>query len=106
MEAASEGAARKVSCSVSELITLTRRARLFIGGDTGPMHMAAAMKIPVVAIFGPTNPARNGPFGTKSIVLRSTSSITDHTRHPEPEQGLLEISAAEVIAAGRMLLRS
>jgi len=71
VEAASEGAARSVSCSISELIALTRRARLFIGGDTGPMHLAAALKIPVVAIFGPTDPARNGPFGTRSIVLRS-----------------------------------
>ena len=103
VESASEGAARKVSCSVAELITLTRRARLFIGGDTGPMHMAAALRIPVVAIFGPTNPERNGPFATRSIVLRSASSKTDHTRYPEPEQGLLEITAAEVIAAARKL---
>ena len=105
VEAASEGAARKISCSISELIALTRRARLLIGGDTGPMHLAAALKIPVVAIFGPTNPARNGPFGTQSIVLRSASSLTDHTRHREPEQGLLEITAGEVIAAARKLLQ-
>jgi heptosyltransferase-1 len=105
VEAAGEGAARKISCSVSELIALTRRARLFIGGDTGPMHMAAALKIPVVAIFGPTNPARNGPFGTRSIVLRSASSMTDHTRRREPEQGLLEITAGEVVAATRKLLQ-
>lgn len=104
VEAASEGAARKISCSISELIALSRRARLLIGGDTGPMHLAAALKIPVVAIFGPTNPARNGPFGTRSIVLRSASSMTDHTRHREPEQGLLEITAGEVIAAARKLL--
>src|SRR5258707_9607101 len=97
VESSSEGAARKISCSVSELIALTRRARLFIGGDTGPMHLAAALKIPVVAIFAPTNPARNGPFGTRSIVLRSASSMTDHTRHREPEQGLLEITAYEVV---------
>jgi heptosyltransferase-1 len=106
VEAAGEGAAQKISCSVSELIALTRRARLFIGGDTGPMHMAAALRIPVVAIFGPTNPARNGPFGTRSIVLRSASSMTDHTRHREPEQGLLEITAGEVVAATRKLLQS
>ena len=105
VEAASEGAARKISCSVSELIALTRRARLLIGGDTGPMHLAAALKIPVVAIFGPTNPARNGPFGTQSIVLRSASSMTDHTRRPEPEQGLLEITVGEVVAAARKLLQ-
>jgi heptosyltransferase I len=104
VEAASEGAARKISCSISELIALTRRARLLIGGDTGPMHLAAALRIPVVAIFGPTNPARNGPFRTRSIVLRSASSMTDHTRHREPEQGLLEITAGQVIAAARKLL--
>ena len=106
VEAAGEGAARKVSCSVSELIALTRRARLFIGGDTGPMHLAAALRIPVVAIFGPTDPARNGPFGTRSIVLRSASSMTDHTRRREPEQGLLEIAVGDVVAATRKLLQS
>jgi heptosyltransferase-1 len=105
VETASEGAARKTSCSISELIALTRRARLFIGGDTGPMHLAAALKIPVVAIFGPTNPARNGPLGTRSIVLRSAMSQTDHTRHREPEQGLLEITVEEVVSAARKLLR-
>lgn len=105
VEAASDGAARKITCSVSELIALTRRARLFIGGDTGPMHMAAALKIPVVTMFGPTNPARNGPFGTRSAILRSANSTTDHTRYSEPEQGLLEISARAVIAAARKILR-
>lgn len=104
-ETSSEGAARRITCSVSELITLTRHARLFIGGDTGPMHLAAALKVPVVAIFGPTNPARNGPFGTRSIVLRNPSSITDHSRHRKPEQGLLEITAGEVAAAARQLLQ-
>ncbi len=105
VEAAGEGAARKISCSVSELIALTRRARLLIGGDTGPMHLAAALKIPVVAIFGPTNPARSGPFGTRSIVLRSASSMTDHSRHSEPEHGLLEITVGEAVAATRKLLQ-
>jgi heptosyltransferase-1 len=98
--------ARKISCSVSELIALTRRARLFIGGDTGPMHLAAALKIPVVAIFGPTNPARNGPFGTQSIVLRSASSKTDHARRRDPDKGLLEITTAEVVAATQKLLQN
>ena len=105
MVTASQGTARKISCSVSELIALTRRARLLIGGDTGPMHLAAAMKIPVVAILGPRNPARNGPYGTQSVVLRSASSMTDHSRHGEPEQGLLEITVGDVIAASRKLLR-
>ncbi len=68
------------------------------------MHLAAALKIPIVAIFGPTNPARNGPYGTQSIVLRNASSMTDHSRHREPEQGLLEITPEEVVTAARKLL--
>jgi lipopolysaccharide heptosyltransferase I len=106
VETTSEGAAQKISCSISELIALTRRARLFVGGDTGPMHLAASLKIPVVAIFGPTNPVRNGPLGTRALVLRNVSSETDHTRRREPEQGLLEITVEEVVAAARTLLRN
>jgi len=105
VEAESQGTARKISCSITDLIALTRRASLMIGGDTGPTHLAAALKVPVVAIYGPTNPARNGPFGTRSIVLRSATSLTNHARLPDPEQGLLEITPSEVVAAARKLLR-
>ncbi|HVO82330.1 MAG TPA: lipopolysaccharide heptosyltransferase I [Terriglobales bacterium] len=106
VEAAGAGAAKGISRSLTQLIALTRRARLFIGGDTGPMHLAAALRIPVVAIFGPTNPARNGPFGTRSLVLRNPASPTTHTRHPQPDEGLLEIAPEHVVAAARQLLRS
>jgi heptosyltransferase-1 len=106
VESASGGTAQGIACSLTELIALTRRARLFIGGDTGPMHLAAALGIPVVAIFGPTNPARNGPFGTRNVVLRSPSSPTSHTRRSQPDPGMLEISSDEVVAAARTLLRN
>jgi heptosyltransferase I len=101
---ASGGTARVVSWPIPELVALTRRARLFMGGDTGPMHLAAALGIPVVAIFGPTSPARNGPFGTRSIVLRSPSSATSHTHYSAPDPGLLEIEVDDVVAAARKLL--
>jgi heptosyltransferase-1 len=106
VESASKGMAKGVASSLTELIALTRRAHLFIGGDTGPMHLAAALGVPVVAIFGPTNPARNGPFGTRSIVLRSPISPTTHSRRAQPDPGMLEISVDEVVAAARKLLRS
>lgn len=102
--AASSGSARVVSWPIPELVALTRRARLFIGGDTGPMHLAAAVGIPVVAIFGPTNPARNGPFGTRSIVLRSPWSATSHARRSAPDPGLVNIEVDDVVAAARKLL--
>ena len=103
-EQASAGAAVPISTSISELIALTRRARIFIGGDTGPLHLAAALQIPVIAIFGPTDPARNGPFGTRSIVLRSPQSVTSHARIAEPEAGILRISSDDVATAALQLL--
>lgn len=106
VESSSGGAAKRIGCSLAQLIALTRRARVFIGGDTGPLHLAAALGIPVVAIFGPTNPARNGPYGDRKIVLRSATSQTSHARHAQPERGLLEITPSQVVAAARRLLRT
>lgn len=105
VEVASHGAAQSISCTLTQLIAFTRRTKLFIGGDTGPLHLAAALKVPVVGIYGPTNPARNGPFGTRSVVLRSESSITSHKRHQATEEGLMEITSEQVVAAAWELLR-
>lgn len=96
---ASGGAAQVVLCSIGELTSLLRRANLFIGGDTGPLHLAAALQRPCVGIYGPTDPARNGPFGTPSRVLRHPQSTRDHSRRQETEAGMMTISAADVIAA-------
>jgi lipopolysaccharide heptosyltransferase I len=104
VEAASGGSAKALQCSISELIALTRRAKLFIGGDTGPLHLAAALRVPVVAIFGPTDPARNGPYGTQSVVMRNPASPTTHARKPEPDEAMLEISVDAVVEAARSLL--
>jgi len=104
VEASSEGSARSVQCSLGELIALTRRASLFIGGDTGPLHLASALKVPVIALFGPTDPARNGPFGERNIVLRKPESVTSHTRRAQPDPGLVRITTQEVLAASRNLL--
>lgn len=103
--AASGGAAEALSCSVSELIALTRRTQLFLGGDTGPMHLAAALGVPVVTIFGPTDPARNGPFGKRNVVLRSAASQTSYAHRSAVDPGLLAITTEEVVAAARRLLR-
>ena len=104
VQKASGDIAQLSSCSLSELIALTRRAKLFIGGDTGPLHLAAALRVPIVAIFGPTDPARNGPYGTNSIVLRDPTSRNSlsHTNALDP--GLLKITTADVISASRKLL--
>jgi heptosyltransferase-1 len=101
---ASNGTAIPVQCTIAQLIALIRRARIFAGGDTGPLHLAAALGIPVVAIFGPTDPARTGPFGTRAVVFRHPESKTTFSHHRQPDEGLLKITADEVIGAARHLL--
>jgi heptosyltransferase-1 len=101
----SDELARTVPCSVSQLIALTRRASLFVGGDTGPMHLAAALGVPVVALFGPTHPERNGPYATRSVVLRSPDSTDNSSHHDAPDAALHSITPGEVIAAMDLLLK-
>jgi heptosyltransferase I len=104
VNAASNGIVRATQASVTGLIALTRAAKLFIGGDTGPLHLAAALEVPVVAIFGPTDPERNGPYGTRSVVLRSPRSATTHARQAQADQAMLEIGVDAVMHAARELL--
>jgi heptosyltransferase-1 len=100
----SSGTAQPISCSILELVALTRRASLFIGGDTGPLHLAAALKIPCIALFGPTDPARNGPYGTASVILRNENSVTSYSHVSQADPGLQSITADEVIQAASKLL--
>jgi heptosyltransferase I len=104
VKASSEGFAAVFPCDLPQLIALTRRASLVIAGDTGPLHLAAALERPVVALFGPTDPARNGPYRTRSRVLRHGPERRDHRRLKEPEPGLLEITVDEVTEAALKLL--
>jgi heptosyltransferase-1 len=103
---ASGGAAALVPCSVGQMIALVRRAGVVVAGDTGPLHLAAALQRPVVGLFGPTDPARNGPYGTQSRVLRHSSSRVDHSRHGETEEGLMQITTEEVVEAALELLHA
>ncbi|MGO9437294.1 MAG: glycosyltransferase family 9 protein [Terracidiphilus sp.] len=99
-----KGRAVPLAPSLENLIALTRRVVLVIAGDTGPLHLACALGKPVVGIYGPTDPRRNGPFGGRSIVLRHPASRRDHSRREAPEAGLLTIKPEEVLAAAEELL--
>ena len=98
------GSAIVLAGDVSLLIAVARRVALAIAGDTGPLHLACALGKPVVGIFGPTDPSRNGPFLTRFTVLRSPESRRDHTRRAEPEAGLLTIEPEAVLQAADALL--
>ncbi len=83
------------------LIHATRRAAAVVGVDSGPLHIAAALGKPGVAIFGPTDPARNGPYGGSLAILRSPEATTTYKRHTAIHQSMSEISPAQVFEALR-----
>ncbi len=98
----SEGELRKIQgahvhvSGIPGLIDATRRAHAVLGVDSGPLHLAAALGKPGVAIFGPTDPARNGPYGGTIRVLRSPDAVTDYSRGAEPHASMLAIPPARV----------
>lgn len=68
--AASAGAAMIAPpTTIADLFAVAKAARLMISGDTGPLHIAAAVGTPVVALFGPTRPERNGPWSAADITV-------------------------------------
>ena len=98
--ALSQGSARMVVCGVAALVALLRRAALTVGGDSGPVHLAAALGTPLVGLYGPTDPARNGPWGPgPKRVLRHPASVTTYKRVAEVDPGLAQISVREVLRA-------
>ena len=98
--------AEVIPSTLPQMLALTRRAALVIGGDTGPIHLAAALGRPTLALFGPTDPARNGPHfpSARTITLRHPTSRTDHHRTATPDPGLKQITVEQVLEAAITLL--
>jgi ADP-heptose:LPS heptosyltransferase len=67
--ASSSGAVQPIPSTLKQFVAIARRAALFVGGDTGPLHLAAASKTPIVGLYGPTSPERNGPFDPQDITV-------------------------------------
>jgi lipopolysaccharide heptosyltransferase I len=86
--------------SLVELARLCRRATLFVGSDTGPMHLAVAVGTPCVSLHGPTNALRNGPYGQEHIALqRVLLTGGSRERRSADNQSMQAISLADVRAA-------
>lgn len=81
---------------IAGLIDATRRAAAVIGVDSGPMHLAAALGKPGVAIFGPTDPARNGPYGGSLTVLRAADAVTSYKREDAISNEMKSITPEQV----------
>jgi heptosyltransferase-1 len=81
------------------LIDATRRAAVVIGVDSGPLHLAAALSKPGVAIFGPTDPIRNGPYGGDFQVFRVPGARTTHRRATVIDASMRAITPEQVFSA-------
>jgi len=89
---------------LGQLMALLQGAQCIVGGDTGPLHLAIALGTKAVAIFGPTNPTRNGPYPPQPFVLRDPSADTTHKRETQTNPSLLKISVAQVFDAVKLHL--
>ncbi len=98
VEAASAGAASVVEApSLAAFAALARSARLVVGGDTGPLHLAHALGAPVLMVMGPTDPERHGPYGApeRALAHRLPCSFC-YRRFAEPKACLLDIPARDI----------
>jgi heptosyltransferase-1 len=95
--------------NLPQVVEVIRASRLMITNDTGPMHIAAALRKPVVGLFGPTNPARTGPYGQQEHGIQRRDlpcipCLSDRCRWPEPVACLRGISPGAVAEAASRIL--
>jgi lipopolysaccharide heptosyltransferase I len=86
-----------------QLAEFYARCSVVVTNDSGPMHIAAAVGTPVIAIFGPTDPALTGPYGKQHIVLRAgvdcSPCLKDRCVHQPPMECMEKVTVEEVLAA-------
>ena len=102
--AAAEGTAEAAPpTSITDLFGIAKGARLMFSGDTGPLHIAGAVGTPIVALFGPTFPERNGPWGLYDITVSRAEQCVCHYQRTcrKPVPCINDIEVAEVLSAAR-----
>jgi heptosyltransferase I len=99
VEASQGSAAVSPQTTLAELVSLAKAATIMISGDTGPLHVAAAVGTPLVGIYGPTSPERNGPWASRDLtVSRLDRCQCAYERHCHAKSWcLLDITPREVI---------
>jgi lipopolysaccharide heptosyltransferase I len=88
-----------LSPSLRELVALLTLARVVVAADTGPLHLAAALRRRVVALFGPTDPARNGPVPKGTVLRKASQDDTTYKREKRYSPAMLALGVEEVAAA-------
>lgn len=95
-----------LSTTIEELMGLLAHARCLIAADSGPLHLAAALGTPVVGLYGPTDPARNGPYVSKAIIVhKALPEEISYKRRTEYSTAMLRIMVDDVMAATEALLK-
>lgn len=107
VEAEGGGAVRAVPApDLPTLAALIRRARLMLGGDSGPTHLARALGTPVLMVMGPTDPARHGPYGApEGVLFKRLPCSFCYKRLPETKACLLEIPPDRVAESAMDFLK-
>jgi hypothetical protein len=87
--------------TIADMVGIARNAKLMISGDTGPLHIAGAVGTPIVALFGPTQPERNGPWSPLDVTVSRVSQCAClyERRCRKPARCIDDISVDEVIDA-------
>jgi len=98
----SQGAARVApATAIGDLVELSRSATLIVSGDTGPLHIAAAVSTPAIGVYGPTNPRRNGPWDPRDVMVSRFETCSCHYQRQcrIADWCLNHVTVAEVTAA-------
>ena len=89
-----------VQYKIPEMMALLRGAELVVAADSGPLHLANALGTPVVGLFGPTSPDRNGPYGGRDIVVRNLDDAdTTYKRENSYSEEMYSITVEQVMEA-------
>ncbi len=89
-----------ISLGLGPLMALLRRAKFVVSADTGPLHLASALSAPVVGLFGPTDPSRNGPYSSRDIIVRNPRLCeTTYRRGKDYAPAMLSIAVEQVFDA-------
>lgn len=88
--------------SLQELASILRRAQFYLGGDTGPMHLAAAVGADCVVLYGPTTPETSGAWGDRHIAIQAVRQ--QHARKTSGNEAMQAIEVDDVVAGCRELL--
>jgi lipopolysaccharide heptosyltransferase I len=106
VSAAAGSAVASPPTSVADLVALARGAALLVSGDTGPTHIASAVGTPIVGLYGPTRPSRNGPLSPQDIAVSRDAECQCHhlRRCVRDRMCLLDIEVSDVVAAATTVL--